>query len=167
MTRLHISMISLNYFNYNKPTFSSRNPIFHLAMKIDLLPALAALIQWYKLTKLFYIMEGDEAFERFQTIMVAQAREKSYDILEIEGRQIVNMNNINQTKTLLQSVEINDRGTKEERYIVLDLKDTQSYNRLLMLIRQSAMTTPHYHYILMSLVSKLQEKSTVTNICLF
>lgn len=157
MTRLHISMISLNYFNYNKPALSSRNPIFHLAMKIDLLPVLAALIRRYKIAKLFYIMEGDEAFERFQTMMAAQAREKSYDALDIQGRQIVNMDNTNQTKTLLQSVEINDRGTKEERYIVLDLKDTQSYIRLLTLIRQSAMTTPHYHYILMSPVSRQLE----------
>lgn len=158
MNRLHISMISLNYFNYNKPELSARNPIFHLTMKIDLLPALVALIRQYKITKLFYIMEGDGAFERFQALMVAQAREKSYDLLDVQGRQIVDMNNIDQTKTLLQSVEINDRGTKEERYIVLDLKDTQSYIRLLTLIRQSAMTTPHYHYILLSLVSDPLEK---------
>ena len=147
-------MISLNYFNYNKPAPSARNPIFHLTMKVDLLPALAALVRRYKITKLFYIMEGDEAFERFQTIIVAQARERSYELLDIEGRQIVNMTNTNQTKTLLQSVEINDRGTKVERYIVLDLKNTQSYIRLLTLIRHSAMTTPHYHYILMSPVSE-------------
>jgi hypothetical protein len=107
---------------------------------------------------LFYIIEGDEAFGRFQALIVAQARDKSYDILDIQGRHILDMNNANQTKSLLQSVEINDRGTKEERYIVLDLKNIQSYIKLLMLIRQSAMTTPHYHYILMSLVSHKQEK---------
>lgn len=158
MNRLHVSMVSLNYFNYNKPEISTAKPNFHLTMKIDLLPALVALIRRYKITKLFYIMEGDQAFERFQALMVAQAREKSYDLLDIQGRQIVDMNNTNQTKTVLQSVEINERGTKEERYIVLDLKDTQSYIRLLILIRQSAMTTPHYHYILLSLVSDLWEK---------
>jgi hypothetical protein len=127
-------------------------------MKIDLLPALVAFIKRYKVTKLFYIIEGDEAFERFQSLIAAQTRDKSYDFLEIHGRHIVDMNDINQTKILLQSVEINDRGTKEERYIVLDLKNIQSYVKLLMLIRHSAMTTPHYHYILMSLVSDKQEK---------
>jgi hypothetical protein len=158
MKRLHISMISLDYFNYNKQEISAINEIFHLTMKIDLLPALVAFIKRYKVLKLFYIIEGDEAFGRFQALIVAQARDKSYDILDIQGRHILDMNNANQTKSLLQSVEINDRGTKEERYIVLDLKNIQSYIKLLMLIRQSAMTTPHYHYILMSLVSHKQEK---------
>ncbi|CAF3649865.1 unnamed protein product [Adineta steineri] len=151
MKRLHISMISLNYFNYNKQESSLINKLYHLTMKIDLLPALAAFIRRYKVTKLFYIIEGDEAFERYQAMMVAQAREKSYDILDIQGRQLIDNTNSNHTKNLLQSVEINDRGTKEERYIVLDLIDIQSYIKLLMQIRHQGMTTPHYHYILMTL----------------
>ncbi|CAF3688902.1 unnamed protein product, partial [Adineta steineri] len=151
MKRLHISMISLNYFNYNKQESSLINKFYHLTMKIDLLPALAAFIRRYKVTKLFYIIEGDEAFERYQAMMVAQAREKSYDILDIQGRQLIDNTNSNHTKNLLQSVEINDRGTKEERYIVLDLIDIQSYIKLLMQIRHQGMTTPHYHYILMTL----------------
>ena len=43
MTRLRISMISLNYFNYNKQEINTLNKITHLAMKIDLLPALACI----------------------------------------------------------------------------------------------------------------------------
>ncbi len=163
MKRFHISMISLDYFNYNKQAISSINNLFHLTMKIDLLPALVAFIKRYNVSKLFYIIEGDEAFERYKTLSVVQARDKSYDIVEIQGRHIVDMNDANQTKSLLQSVEINDRGSKEERYIVLDLKNIQSYIKLLMLIRHSAMTTPHYHYILMSLVSyKTREEITVS-----
>ncbi|CAF5077659.1 unnamed protein product, partial [Rotaria socialis] len=72
-------------------------------MKIDLLPVLVALIKRYKITKLFYIMEGDEAFERFQTLVVAQAREKSYDVLDIQGRQLIDITNSNNTGILLQS----------------------------------------------------------------
>ena len=132
MKRLYISMISLNYFNYNKQDLSLRNKFYHLTMKIDLLPALAAFIKRYKVTKLYYIMEGDEPYERFQAIIVAQAREKSYDILDIHPRKVVDITNINQTKYLLQSVEINDRGSKEERYIVLDLNNIHSYIKLLM-----------------------------------
>jgi hypothetical protein len=135
MKRLHISMISLNYFDYNKQQLSTINKFYHLTMKIDLLPALAAFIKRYKVTKLFYIIEGDEAFERFQAIIVAQAREKSYDILDIQGRRIINITNANQTKNLLQSIEIPDRGSKEERYIVLDLNNIQSYIKLLMQVR--------------------------------
>jgi hypothetical protein len=104
-------------------------------MKIDLLPALVAFIKRYKVIKLFYIMEGDEAFERFQAMMVAQAQEKSYDILDIQGRRLVDIDDSNHTKCLLQSVEINDRGSKEERYIVLDLANIQSYIKLLMQVR--------------------------------
>ena len=154
MNRLHISMISLNYFNYNKQEFHSQRNSFHLSMKIDLLPPLAALIRRYKVMKLFYIMEGDEAFERFQALMVAQAQEKSYDVLDIQGRQLVDIHDGIHTKSLLQSVEIHDRGSKEERYIVLDLSNIQSYVKLLMQIRHHGMTTPHYHYILMSLVGR-------------
>jgi len=135
MKRLHISMISLNYYNYNKQELSLINKIYHLTMKIDLLPALAAFIKHYKVTKLFYIIEGDEAFERFQAMIVAQSRDKSYDILDIQGRQLIDITNSNQTKTLLQSVEITDRGSKEERYIVLDLNNIQSYIKLLMQVR--------------------------------
>ncbi|CAF1368008.1 unnamed protein product, partial [Adineta ricciae] len=151
MRRLHISMVSLNYFNYNKQEFPPLNKFYHLTMKIDLLPALAACIRRYKVMKLFYIFEGDEAFERYQAMMVAQAREKSYDILDIQGRHLIDSTNSNHTRNLLQSVEIHDRGSKEERYIVLDLYDINSYVKLLMQIRHHGMTTPHYHYILMSL----------------
>ncbi|CAM4941620.1 unnamed protein product [Rotaria socialis] len=151
MTRLHVSMISLNYFNYNKQDLTSLNKLYHLTMKIDLLPVLVALIKRYKITKLFYIMEGDEAFERFQTLVVAQAREKSYDVLDIQGRQLIDITNSNNTGILLQSIEIKDRGSKEELYIVLDLNNISSYIKLLMQIRHHGMTTPHYHYILMSL----------------
>ena len=80
-------------------------------------------------------MEGDEAFERFQAMMVAQAQEKSYDILDIQGRRLVDIDDSNHTKSLLHSVEINDRGSKEERYIVLDLYNIQSYIKLLMQVR--------------------------------
>jgi hypothetical protein len=132
MTRLRISMISLNYFNYNKQEFNIINKIYHLAMKIDLLPALAAFIRRYKVSKLFYIIEGEEAFARFQAMMVAQAREKSYDILDIQVRRLTDIHNQNHTKNLLQSVEIKDRGSKEERYIVLDLNYINSYINLLM-----------------------------------
>ncbi|CAF0794953.1 unnamed protein product [Rotaria sp. Silwood1] len=132
MTRLHISMISLNYLNYNKQDLTLLNKIYHLTMKIDLLPALVAFIKRYKITKLFYIMEGDEAFERFQTLIVAQAREKSYDILDIQGRQLIDITNANYTENLLQSIEIKDRGSKEELYIVLDLDNINSYIKLLM-----------------------------------
>jgi hypothetical protein len=135
MKRLHITMISLNYFNYNKQQLSFNNKFYHLTMKIDLLPALAAFIKHYKVTKLFYIIEGIEAFERFQAMIVAQAREKSYDILNIQARQLVDITNYNQTKSLLQSIEINDRGSQEERFIVLDLNNIQSYIKLLMQVR--------------------------------
>jgi hypothetical protein len=135
MKRLHISMISLNYLNYNKQELSSTNKLFHLTMKIDLLPALVAFIKHYRVTKLYYISEGNEAFDRFQAMIVAQAREKSYDILDIQGRQVLDLTNINHTKTLLQSVEIIERGSKEERYIVLDLNNIQSYIKLLMQVR--------------------------------
>jgi hypothetical protein len=135
MKRLHISMISLNYFNYNKQDFNALNQIYHLTMKIDLLPAIAAFIKRYKVTKLFYIIEGDEAFERFQAMIVAQAREKSYDILDIQGRRLIDIQDSNHTKSLLQSVEIPDRGSKEERYIVLDLSNIDSYIKLLMQVR--------------------------------
>lgn len=135
MNRLHVSMISLNYFDYNKQESHPKRNSFHLSMKIDLLPALAALIRRYKVMKLFYIMEGDEAFERFQAMMVAQAQERSYDMLEIQGRQLVDIHDPIYTKSLLQSVEIHDRGSKEERYIVLDLSSIQSYVKLLMLVR--------------------------------
>jgi hypothetical protein len=135
MKRLHISMISLNYLNYNKQELSSTNKLFHLTMKIDLLPALVAFIKHYRVTKLYYISEGNEAFDRFQAMIVAQAREKSYDILDIQGRQVLDLANINHTKTLLQSVEIIERGSKEERYIVLDLNNIQSYIKLLMQVR--------------------------------
>ncbi|CAF1098489.1 unnamed protein product [Rotaria sordida] len=127
MTRLHISMISLNYLNYNKQDLTLLNKPYHLTMKIDLLPALVAFIKRYKITKLFYIME------------------------DIQGRQLNDITNSNNTKNLLQSIEIKDRGSKEELYIVLDLNNINSYIKLLMQIRHHAMTTPHYHYILMSL----------------
>ena len=175
MTRLRIPMISLNYFNYNKQEFSPLNRLYHMTMKIDLLPALVAFIKRYKVTKLFYIIEGEEAFARFQAMMVAQAREKSYDLLDIQVRRLTDIQNHNHTRNLLQSVEIKDRGSKEERYIVLDLSYINSYVSLLMQvgnstknklisfqwidkyflrqIRHHGMTTPHYHYILMSLVS--------------
>jgi hypothetical protein len=55
--------------------------------------------------------------------------------LDIQGRQVVDIMDFNQTKVLLQSVEINDRGSKEERYIVLDLNNIQSYIKLLMQVR--------------------------------
>jgi len=132
MTRLRISMISLNYFNYNKQELNTINKIYHLAMKIDLLPALAAFIKRYKVTKLFYVIEGEEAFARFQAMMVAQAREKSYDVLDIQARHLTDIENQNHTRNLLQSVEIKDRGSKEERYIVLDLNYINSYINLLM-----------------------------------
>jgi len=135
MKRLHISMISLNYFNYNKQELFFINKFYHLTMKIDLLPALAVFIKHYKVKKLFYIIEGNEAFERFQAMIVAQAREKSYDILDIQVRQLVDITNINQTKSLLQSIEINDRGSQQERFIVLDLNNIQSYIKLLMQVR--------------------------------
>ena len=135
MTRLHVSMISLNYFNYNKQELNTINKIYHLTMKIDLLPALAAFIRRYKVTKLFYIIEGEEAFARFQAMMVAQAREKSYDILDIQVRRLTDIQNHNHTRNLLQSVEIKDRGSKEERYIVLDLSYINSYINLLMQVR--------------------------------
>ncbi|CAF1193179.1 unnamed protein product [Rotaria sordida] len=152
MTRLHISMISLNSFNYNKPEFHTLTKIYHLAMKIDLLPALAAFIKRYKVTTLYYIVEGEEAFSRFQAMMVTQARDKSYDILDLQVRRLVDIQNNNHTRNLLQTVEIKDRGSKEERYIVLDLNYIDSYIKLLLQIRHHGMTTPHYHYILMSLV---------------
>jgi hypothetical protein len=132
MARLRIPMISLNHFNYNKPEINALKKIYHLAMKIDLLPALAAFIKRYKVTKLFYIVEGEEAFARFQSIMVAQARDKSYDILDIQVRRLTDIQNQNHTRNLLQSVEIKDRGSKEERYIVLDLNYVQSYIDLLV-----------------------------------
>ncbi|CAF4151923.1 unnamed protein product [Rotaria magnacalcarata] len=132
MTRLRISMISLNYFNYNKQESNTISKIYHLAMKVDLLPALAAFIKRYKVTTLYYVVEGEEAFSRFQAMMVAQAREKSYDILDIQIRRLIDIHNQNHTKNLLQSVEINDRGSKEERFIVLDLKYIDSYINLLM-----------------------------------
>ena len=135
MTRLRIPMISLNYFNYNKPDWNVVNRIYHLTMKIDLLPALAAFIKRYKVTKLFYIIEGEEAFARFQAMMVTQAREKSYDILDIQVRRLTDIHNQNHTRNLLQSVEIKDRGSKEERYIVLDLDSVDSYIILLMQVR--------------------------------
>jgi hypothetical protein len=130
-------MISLNYFNYNKQELSAINKIYHLTMKMDLLPALAAFIRRYKVTKLFYIVEGEEAFARFQAMMVAQAREKSYDILDIQVRRLTDIQNHNHTRNLLQSVEIKDRGSKEERYIVLDLSYIRSYINLLMQVRIS------------------------------
>ncbi|CAF0910875.1 unnamed protein product [Adineta steineri] len=151
MARLHIPMVSLNYYNYNKPELNALNKIYHLAMKIDLLPVLAAFIRRFKVTKLFYIIEGEEAFARFQSLMVAQARDKSYDILDIQVRRLTDINNQNHTRNLLQSVEIKDRGSKEERYIVLDLNYLKSYINILMQIRHHGMTTPHYHYIIMSL----------------
>ncbi|UJR30873.1 hypothetical protein I4U23_018386 [Adineta vaga] len=150
MTRLRISMVSLNYYNYNKPDMHPLHKVYHLTMKIDLLPALAAFIKRYSVTKLFYIIEGEEAFARFQAMMVAQARDKSYDILDIQVRRLTDINNPNHTRNLLQSVEIKDRGSKEERYIVLDLNYIKSYINLLTQIRHHGMTTPHYHYILMS-----------------
>ncbi|CAF5084589.1 unnamed protein product [Rotaria sp. Silwood1] len=135
MTRLHISMISLNSFNYNKQEFHALSKIYHVAMKIDLLPALAAFIKRYKVTTLYYIVEGEEAFSRFQAMMVAQAREKSYDILDLQVRRLIDIQNQNHTRNLLQSVEIKDRGSKEERYIVLDLNSIDSYINLLMQVR--------------------------------
>ena len=50
----------------------------------------------------------------------------------MEGRQIVDINNETQTNYLLESIEIEDRGTKEERFIVLDLKNVQSYDKFLV-----------------------------------
>lgn len=135
MSRLRVSMISLNYFNYNKHELNLNQRIFHLSMKIDLLPALAAFVRRYKVTKLFYIIEGEEAFARFQAMMVTQSREKSYDFLDIQVRRLNDIENQNHTKNLLQSVEIKDRGSKEERYIVLDLSSIQSYINLLMQVR--------------------------------
>lgn len=132
MTRLRFPMVSLNYFNYNKQNQNLMQRIFHLTMKIDLLPALAAFIKRYKVTKLFYIIEGEEAFSRFQAMMATQAREKTYDILDIQVRRLTDVHNQNYTKNLLQSVEIKDRGSKEERYIVLDLSTIGSYISLLM-----------------------------------
>jgi len=125
-------MISLNYFDYNKQEHAFVNKFYHLTMKIDLLPVVIAFIQRFKVHKIFYIIEGDEAFDRFQTLIVAQAREKSYDIFDMEGRQIVDINNETQTNYLLESIEIEDRGTKEERFIVLDLKNVQSYDKFLV-----------------------------------
>ena len=122
-------MISLNYYNYNKQDLTK---LSHLTMKIDLLPALAAFIKRYKVPKLYYVSEGNEAFDRFQAMIVAQAREKSYDILDIQGHHISNITNYNHSKYLLQSIEISDRGSKEERYIVLDLVNIQSYIKLLL-----------------------------------
>ncbi|CAF1361360.1 unnamed protein product [Adineta steineri] len=49
-------------------------------------------------------------FERYQAMMVAQAREKSYDILDIQGRQLIDNTNSDDTKNLLQSVEIKGVG---------------------------------------------------------
>ena len=141
MTRLHISMISLNYFNYNKQEFNTTNKIYHLSMKMDLLPALASFIKRYKVTKLYYIIEGEEAFARFQAMMVAQAKDKSYDILDIQVRRLTDVQNQNHTKNLLQSVEIKDRGLKEERYIVLDLNYINSYINLLMQVRTHILAT--------------------------
>ncbi|CAF3068666.1 unnamed protein product [Rotaria sp. Silwood2] len=120
-------------------------------MKVDLLPALTAFIKRFKFTTLHYIVEGEEAFSRFQAMMVTQAREKSYDILDLQVRRLIDIQNQNHTRNLLQSVEIKDRGSKEERYIVLDLNSIDSYIHLLMQIRHHGMTTPHYHYILMTL----------------
>jgi hypothetical protein len=137
MARLHVSMISLNYLNYNRQETSARKESFHLTMKIDLLPALAAFIRHYKISRLFYVIEGEEAFERFQAILAAQAQEKSYDILDIQGRRLVDINNNNHTKILLRHLEIQDRGTKEERYIALDLSSTQNYIKLLMQVRRN------------------------------
>ena len=142
MTRLRIPMISLNYFNYNKPDLNALNKIYHLTMKIDLLPALAAFIKRYKVSKLFYIIEGEEAFARFQAMMVTQAREKSYDILDIQVRRLTDMQNQNHTRNLLQSVEIKDRGSKEERYIVLDLDSIDSYINLLMQVGNRSFQSP-------------------------
>ncbi|CAF1375418.1 unnamed protein product [Adineta steineri] len=61
-----------------------------------------------RLLELF--MKRDEAFERYQAMMVAQAREKSYDILDIQGRQLIDNTNSDDTKNLLQSVEIKGVG---------------------------------------------------------
>ena len=69
---------------------------------------------------------------RSQSIMVTQARDKTYDILDIQVRRLTNISNPNHTRNLLQSVEIEDRGSKEERYIVLDLNSVYSYITLLM-----------------------------------
>ena len=91
MTRLRFPMVSLNYFNYNKQNQNLMQRIFHLTMKIDLLPALAAFIKRYKVTKLFYIIEGEEAFSRFQAMMATQAREKTYDILDIQVRRLTDV----------------------------------------------------------------------------
>ena len=135
MTRLRVSMVSLNYYNYNKQELTAINRLYHLTMKIDLLPALAAFIKRYKVMKLFYVIEGEEAFARFQAMMVAQAREKSYDVLDIQVRRLTDIRNQNHTRNLLQSVEIKDRGSKEERYIVLDLNYIHSYINLLMQVR--------------------------------
>ncbi|CAF0954909.1 unnamed protein product, partial [Didymodactylos carnosus] len=149
MNRLQVPMVSLNYFEYNRQFDGLKR--FHFSMKIDLLQALAAFIKRYKVNKLFYVVEGEEAFGRFQTMMAAQAREKSYDILDIQVRRLTDVTNQNHTRNLLQSVEIKDRGTKEERYIVLDLDSVDSYINVLIQIRHYGMTTPHYHYILMSM----------------
>ena len=135
MTRLRISMTSLNYFDYNKQELLGINEIYHLSMKIDLLPALAAFIKSYKVTKLYYILEGEEAFSRFQAMMVTQAREKSFDILDIQVRCLADVQNENHTRNLLESVEVKDRGSKEERYIVLDLNYITSYIKLLKQVR--------------------------------
>ena len=132
MNRFHASMISLNYFNYRKAENQRKKRSFHLSMRIDLLPALAAVVRRHRVARLFYVMEGDEAFERFQAVMVAQAYEKSYDIVDIQGRQLIDIDDTNHTKALLQSVEISDRGSKEERYIVLDLSNVENYIKLLM-----------------------------------
>lgn len=101
-------------------------------MKINLLPALAAVVRRYRVARLYYVMQGEEAFERFQAIMVTQAYEKSYDYLDIQGRQWIDTNDLKHTKQLLQSVEIADRGSKEERHIVLDLSHIDHFIKLLM-----------------------------------
>ncbi|CAF0796076.1 unnamed protein product, partial [Didymodactylos carnosus] len=67
-------------------------------------------------------------FERFQTIMADQVREKTYDILDIRVRPLHGVTNQNHTRNLLQSIEINNRRTKEERYIVLDLNSLQIFH---------------------------------------
>ena len=68
-------------------------------------------------------------------MMVAQAREKSYDILDIQVRRLTDIQNQKHTRNLLQSVEIKDRGSKEERYIILDLSYIKSYIDILMQVR--------------------------------
>ena len=126
-------------------------------MKIDLLPALAAIIKRYKVTKLYYIVEGDEAFARFQAMMVAQAREKSYDVLDIQVRRLTDIRNENHTRNLLESVEVKDRGSKEERYIVLDFNDIHSYINLLMQV------SPHITYNKKKKETKKSTKTTNIN----